>query len=128
MTTLPPTPPSSEEELNGTFNYIYSHSEKKMLSSAYKAINQLELWDYIKNMTSIFEPECDLIYKKIEQLGYDCHSGCSFMCTLNDMQFIALNGEKKFKDRYTEYEIHASTDAQIQERRRIMAELQSNDN
>jgi len=128
MNTLPPNPPSSQEELNGTFGYIQSNADKKMLSTAYKAITQLELWDYIKNLTSIFEPECDLIYKKIEELEYYGHSGCSFMCTLNDMQLIALHGEKVFKDKYIKYEIMASANSQIQERRRIMDQLRSNDN
>ena len=128
MNTLPPSPPSCEEELNGTFGYIKSNVDKKMFTTAYKAITQTETWHYIKNMESCFGPESDRIYKKIEQLGYDGHSGCSFMCTLREMQFIARYGEKEFKDRYTKYEIHASTDEKIQERCRILAELQRNDN
>jgi hypothetical protein len=96
-----------------------------MFATAYKAIAITEKWEYIKNMTDIFDPESNIIYKKIEELGYEGHSGCSFMCTLREMQFIAKYGEQKFKDRYDDYEKRASTDRQIQERRRIIAELQS---
>jgi len=123
MNLLPPEPPKETEELNGTFKYIKSVSDQKMFSTAYKAITQTETWDYIKKMESCFGPESDCIYNKIEELGYEGHSGCSFMCTLSEMQFIAKYGEQKFKDRYDEYEKRASTDRQIQERRRIITEL-----
>jgi hypothetical protein len=41
------------------------------------------------------------------------------------MQFIAKYGEQKFKERYYEYEKKASTNRQIQERRRIIANLET---
>jgi len=124
MNTLPPQPPMREEELNGNFMYIKSISDRKMFSTAYKAITITENWDYIKKMSSTFGSEYNNIYNKIEELGYDGHSGCSFMATLREMQFIANYGEKLFKDRYNDYENKASTDQQIQERRRIIKELQ----
>lgn len=118
-------PPKETEELNGTFKYIKRKSDQNMFSTAYKAITLTETWDYIKNMEEIFGPEPDCIYKKIEEFGYQGHSGCSYMSTLREMQFIAIYGEKKFKDRYDDYEKRASTDRQIQERRRIIASLQN---
>jgi len=124
MNILPPEPPSRKEELNGSFIYLKSKSDQKMFSTAYNAITQTETWDYIKNMTDIFGPESNRIYNKIEELGYQGHSGCSFMATLREMQFIANHGEKKFKERYYEYEKRASTDPNIQERRRIIVNLQ----
>ena len=123
MNILPPSPPKKEEELNGTFGYLKCKGDQKMFSTAYSAINQTENWDYIKNFSSIFEPEIDIIYKKIEELGYDGHSGCSFMATMSEMQFIAKYGEKKFKDRYDEYEKKAQSNSIILERRRIIEEL-----
>jgi hypothetical protein len=120
----PPNPPIFEEELNGTFNYIKSKSNKIMLSTAYKAITQTKTWDYIKDMKSCFEKDSECIYKKIENLGYYGHSGTSFICILGDMQFIACFGEKAFKEKYIEYEKKAATDPIIQERRRIIAELE----
>lgn len=110
-TFLPPEPP-----LNGDFYYIKSKTDRIMFSTAYKAITQTETWDYIKNLESGFGPESDRIYKKIEELGY---SGCSFMITLREMQFIAIYGEQLFKDRYDDYENKVSRDPQIQENRRI---------
>jgi hypothetical protein len=127
MNLLPPEPPKETEELNGTFKYIKSVSDQKMFSTAYKAITQTETWEYIQNMIDIFDPESYIIYDKIEELGYQGHSGSSFMSTLREMQFIAKYGEKKFKDRYYEYEKKVSSDPKLQERRRILAELQ-NDN
>lgn len=112
---LPPEPP--------TFLYIKSISDREMFSTAYKAITVTETWDYIKNMTSIFGPESDRIYRKIEEYGYTGHSGCSFIATMREMQFIAKYGEKKFKERYDDYEKKAATDPQIQERRRIISSL-----
>lgn len=125
MNILPPEPPLREVKLNGTFHYIKSKSDQKMFSTAYNAITQTETWDYIKNMKDMTDPELNVIYKKIEELGYLDHSGCSFMSTMREMQFIANYGEKKLKDRYDDYEKRASTDPQIQERRRIIGELQS---
>ena len=125
MNILPPDPPVKEEEINGTFQYIKSKSDKQMFSTAYKAITLTETWDYIKNMNSTFGPELDSIYKKIEELGYYGHSGCSFMCILREMQFIAIHGEKKFKDRYDDCEIKASSDIQIQKRRRYIETLKN---
>ena len=125
MNLLPPEPPKETEELNGTFQYLKSKGDQIMFSTAYKAITITETWDYIKKMETIFDPESDRIYKKIEELGYQGHSGCSFMCTLSEMQFIAKHGEKKFKDRYDVYEKRVSTDPNIQERRRIIAEIEN---
>lgn len=103
MNILPPEPPLKEEETNGTFLYIKSLSDRKMFSTAYKAITLTETWDYIKNIKSISDPECDRIYNKIEELGYQGHSDCSFICILREMQFIAKYGEKKFKERCDNY-------------------------
>jgi len=120
---LPP-PLLLSEELNGTFHYIKSISDRKMYSTAYKAITITEKWNYIKCLTHYSEPESNIIYNKIEDLGYQGHSGCSFICTLREMQFIAIYGEKKFKEKYDDYEKRASTNSQIQERRRIIMALQ----
>ena len=104
MNILPPEPPSRENDVNGSFIYLKSKSDREMYYTAYKAITVTETWDYIKNMTSCFGPESDRIYNKIEEFGYSGHSGCSYMCVLTDMQFIAKYGEQKFKERYYEYE------------------------
>jgi len=126
MNSLPPSPPKKEEELNGTFLYLKNKGDKIMFSTAYSAINQTETWDYIKELPSFYGPEINNIYKKIEELGYDGHSGCSFMATMREMQFIAKYGENKFKDRYDEYEKKAQSNPIILERRRIIEEITHN--
>ena len=110
---LPPEPPSPEEEfikngdfVKGQFDYIKSNSEKRMLQTAYQAINILELWNYMKEdpgqngFAFSGDDRVQKIYNKIEELGYHGHSGSSFGCVLRDMQAIAKNGEKEFRRMY----------------------------
>jgi hypothetical protein len=113
LTLLPPQPPSAEEEfikngdfIKGQFDYIKNNSEKRMLQTAYQAVNILELWSYMKQDPGgngfIFSNDKRVakIYSKIEELGYTGHSGCSFGCVLRDIQFIAREGEKQFRTNY----------------------------
>jgi len=110
---LPPQPPSAEDEfitngdfVKGQFVYIKNNSEKRMLQTAYQAINILELWNYMKENPGqngfVFSGDDRVrkIYNKIEELGYHGHSGCSFGCVLRDMQAIAKYGEKEYRKRY----------------------------
>lgn len=111
LSLLPPSPPSEEEiELNkpfvpGKFDYT-SDFYKEMLQTAYQAINILELWNFIKENPGksgfkfSSDNRLDLIYNKIEELGFRGHSGCSFAFIMRDMQFIAKNGEKLFREKY----------------------------
>jgi len=69
--------------------------------TAFGAITQLELWDYMKNFyeeSFMFSSSSEVvrIYKKIEQLGYSGHSGASFGCIMREMQYIAKNGLDDF--------------------------------
>jgi hypothetical protein len=113
LNLLPPEPPSAEDEfitngdfVKGQFVYIKSNSEKRMLQTAYQAINILELWDFMKEnpgpngFTFSHDDRVRKIYNKIEELGYHGHSGCSFGCVLRDMQIIAKDGEKEFRKIY----------------------------
>ena len=100
---LPPSPPTEIQEkntLNGTFEYIASTSDRKMLATAYKAITLTENWEFIKNHKEIgFDrPEWHLIDKKIIELGFSGHSGSSFTGTIRAMQFIAIYGEARFRE------------------------------
>jgi hypothetical protein len=38
------------------------------------------------------------ITAKMEELGYNGHSGCSFGWTMRQMQYIAKYGEEKYRD------------------------------
>ena len=108
-TKYPPLPPSSLEDkvtinkfIPGEFNYIKNNNYKIMLLTAWKAITELELWDFLKlNIESFVfstDPRIIFIYDYIQTLGYDGHSGASFGNIMREMQFIAKNGEEEFRN------------------------------
>ena len=87
-----------------TFDYI-PESYRIMYSTAFDAITQLELWPFIKNFNEksfMFSsaPELNQIYKQIEKLGYEGHSGGSFGCIMRSMEYIGKNGLKQFEEEY----------------------------
>lgn len=88
---------------NGQFEFI-DNDYHIMYTTAHAAISQLELWDYMKKDTESYmfsdDQEVNRIYAKIEQLGYNGHSGASFGCIMRAMQYIALNGYDKYKEYY----------------------------
>jgi hypothetical protein len=123
---LPPSPPNREEEainnipiririglpsniIPGKFTYIKKKNIRDMLSSAYEAINLLELWDFITEDPGsngfMFSSDNRLsnIYYKIEELGYMGHSGCSFGFTMREMQSVAKKGEEKYRLEYLKH-------------------------
>ena len=120
LNVLPPSPPINEtfiinpsnieSEQNedififGQFLYVDDANDKEMLQNAWTAITQLDLWDYMKRDTYSYmmssDPEINIITKKMEELGYDGHSGSSFGWTLRQMQHIAQHGEDDFMDTY----------------------------
>jgi hypothetical protein len=106
---LPPTPPSNEDFASfipGAFDYIKSSDDsyKRMLVNAYQAITQTETWNFVKEDCKSFafsnDPRVSLIIQKMEELGYYGHSGGSFGFIMRDMQYIAKNGEEKFRVEY----------------------------
>jgi len=122
---FPPTPPSNFKERNnhlslihpdtipnlysientniipGKFGYIKDESTKIMLVTAWKAITMLELWDFVEEEDEAYmistNPKVFEIYRKIEELGYNGHSGSSFAFIMRIMQYIAKYGEAEFK-------------------------------
>ena len=120
LNVLPPSPPINEtfiinpsnieSEQNedififGQFLYVDDANDKEMLQNAWTAITQLDLWDYMKRDTYSYmmssDPEINIITKKMEELGYDGHSGSSFGWTMRQMQHIAQHGEDDFMDTY----------------------------
>ena len=104
---MPPEPPViriKPKRGAGNFDYISSHSERKMLSTAFQAINLTELWDFVEKPIDSFMCSGDkrvrAIYNKIEELGYHGHSGSSFGLTMRNMQQLAREGEEVFKQTY----------------------------
>jgi hypothetical protein len=102
---LPPRPPPTiceEQFVPGEFKYINCSHSREMLQNAYNAISQTENWSFVKKNINNFmcsdAPEVWIITKKMVELGYDSHSGFSFGWTMRQMQFVAKNGEKEFKN------------------------------
>jgi hypothetical protein len=106
---LPTPPPIPEREVTfvpGKFEYIKPSSAhyKTMLVNAFQAVSQTESWDFMKKDCESFmfsqDPSVLIISKKMIELGYNGHSGCSFGCIMRDMQYIAKHGEKQFMETY----------------------------
>jgi hypothetical protein len=97
---LPEEPEVLPEE-PGEFLYVDSVSERMMLQNGWAAVEQLELWDFMKQDIENYcwsnAPEVLRIGQKMAELGYDGHSGSSFGCTLRVLQYIAQNGEAAYK-------------------------------
>lgn len=89
-----------ETFIKGQFMYIKDKHSREMLVNAWNAINQLELWNYMRRETYSYmfsdDEEIDIITKKMEELGYNGHSGFSFGWTMRQMQYIAKNGEETY--------------------------------
>jgi len=91
---------------DGSYDFVSANS-RTMYTTAHAAITQLELWDFIKKdpgqggFMFCNAEEINLIASKIEQLGYNGHSGASFGCTMRAMQYIAKHGYETFKEEYT---------------------------
>lgn len=88
----------------GKFNYVDCIHTREMLANAWQAINQTEMWSFMKeNIESYMltnNKKVDIIYNKMEELGYKGHSGISFGITMRNMQYIARYGEEKFSEKY----------------------------
>ena len=104
---MPPVPPVSPVRMGTSdFAYVSCDNSKKMLAIAFKAISLTETWDFIRNHEGSFIMSLDnrvnIIYSKIEELGYSGHSGHSFCWTMHQMKYIAENGTDGYKKRYLE--------------------------
>lgn len=112
--TLPPSPPTSEEENNnikkhilvdvgdGQFSYIKDNNSRDMLQNGWKTINITEMWSFLREHNGSFmysdDNRCRTIYNKMEELGYKGHSGFSFAWTMNSLRFIAKLGDVAFRN------------------------------
>jgi hypothetical protein len=94
--------PDSVNVILGQFNYIVNKSKRLMLVNAWKAITLTETWDFVKNNSDSFmfnnNKIIGIISQAMLELGYNLHSCSSFGYTMRTMQFIAIHGEKIFKD------------------------------
>jgi len=97
---MPPAPPKVDIG-SGDFSYVTQYSERVMLQTAFQAITITENWAFMRNPIGSFslsrDKRVEQIYNKIEEIGYTGHSGCSFGCTMRNMQYIAVHGDAAFK-------------------------------
>jgi hypothetical protein len=91
---------NEETFIKGQFMYVKDKNSREMLVNAWNAINQLELWNYMRRETYSYmfsdDEEICKITLKMEELGYNGHSGFSFGWTMRQMQYIAKNGEETY--------------------------------
>jgi hypothetical protein len=86
-------------------SFIIDIHQKRMIDSAIQAVNNLELWIWLRdvNMESFMisnDPNVMRIYNEIENVGYNGHSGASFGCTMRQMEFIAKNSFDTYRQNY----------------------------
>ena len=85
----------------GNFEYILNERTKEMITNAWQAITLTKMWHFVAQDIDSFmfskDPQVDIIYEKMEELGYKGHSGCSFGVTIRYMQYLVQNGEEGFK-------------------------------
>lgn len=91
-----------EPFIKGIFLYITDKHSREMLVNAWNAITEVDMWNYMRNKCYSYmlsnDREIDIIYNKMEELGYNGHSGCSFAWTMRQMQYIAQHGEEKYAE------------------------------
>ena len=93
------------------FEFIESTHTRDMIENGYRAVDCLELWDFL----SSFEPEeekgfmftdreeINKICQKMEELpNPPGHSGASFGFTMRHLHYIAKNGLDGYKKNYLE--------------------------
>lgn len=110
--TIPPlpVPSTNSQELNnyestpvplsvgnGKFDYISDKHSRDMLQNGWRAVNCLELWNFMTKDTWSYmfsgNSTVDRILAKMEETGA-AHSGASFGWTMRQLQFLAQCGEE----------------------------------
>lgn len=90
----------------GKFEYV-NDWDREMFVNAWQAITLTENWEFMKTDIESFmwsdDLRVDIISAKMVELGYNGHSGSSFGYTMRRMQYIAINGEEKFKAEYLKH-------------------------
>jgi hypothetical protein len=84
------------------FYYIEDENKRLMISTCWQAINELNLWEFMKEEKKSYlfcnDKEIHLIMDKIIELGFHEHSGNSYEWTLRQLQYIAIHGEEQYKE------------------------------
>ena len=88
------------------FDFVRNKMEKTVLQDAYEAVNDMNLWDYLKENT--FEtftyydgPDKQLHQELLEKADKNnIHSGASYGITMRNMEQIAKQGFEVWKQKY----------------------------
>ena len=84
----------------GEFLYVDTLWERAMLQNGWLAVEQLALWDFMKQEVDSYAwsdaPEVSKIMAKMQELGYDGHSGSTFGLTMRHLQYIAQHSEHAY--------------------------------
>ena len=88
------------------FDFVRNKMEKTVLHDAYEAVNDMNLWDYLKENT--FEtftyydgPHKQLHQELLEKADKNnMHSGSSYGITMRNMEQIAKQGFEVWKQKY----------------------------
>lgn len=88
------------------FDFVRNKMEKTVLEDAYEAVNDMNLWDYLKENT--FEtftyydgPDKQLHQELLEKADKNnIHSGASYGITMRNMEQIAKQGFEVWKQKY----------------------------
>lgn len=98
------TPQSLHKKICDMFDFITIKSEKEMFVNAYESVTLCELWGFMKQPIESYgfssAVEVRKISEKMNELGYDGHSGFSFGWIMRQMQAIAQNGFDLYKKNY----------------------------
>jgi|Laugrespbdmm15sn_2_1035079.scaffolds.fasta_scaffold108386_1 hypothetical protein len=94
---------------NPSFDFVKSDEERMFLISAYSAIGDSELWNWLKTYDPDLSrgfmfttcPELDRLRDSLnnDPVNYN-HSGSSYGMTMRQMQYIAKNGYSKYRTEY----------------------------
>ena len=92
---------------DGRFEYVFEPKFRNMLRNAFATITILDLWGFViyypitENFASNIYPEFNIICKKMETMSYfEVHNYDSYNIIMQNMQYMAINGEEKWKFEY----------------------------
>lgn len=95
---------ASASTIEPNFDFITDKYTRIMLETAYQAVTNTNMWDFVgMNKTSFMFSSDNRIWaitEEIERLGYRGHSEASFGYIMRTMQFIANHGLDEFKKKY----------------------------
>lgn len=89
----------------GKFEYIQTRCERERLAIVWKSITELNLWDFMKKDINSYtlddELKIGLIWNNIVTNGCNQFNSANKFCiSIREMQYIALNGEENYREKY----------------------------